>query len=293
MMSFIGLKNYLDEVKQLLHPEMERTLLNHNKSDILHEAMSYSLMDGGKRIRAALCMMTCEAMGLDREKALAAAIGLECIHAYSLIHDDLPSMDDDDMRRGKPSNHKVYGDAMAILAGDALQGMAFLKLSESYPGSLATRLTNLLSSAAVKMVAGQSLDISVDQLNQEESLERMHRLKTGALFKAAVLMGAACGGLEDSDPRWKKLEIYSKKIGLAFQISDDILDVTGSDDLLGKTAGKDTANNKMTYVSLLGIQKAKEKLKLVVQEARDALDKFSDTGDSLKAVATFIENRDH
>jgi geranylgeranyl pyrophosphate synthase len=292
-MSQATISEYLHEVRELLGPDLKKTLDSHNKSQILHEAMSYSLLNTGKALRAGLCMMTCELLGGSKEDALAAAVALECIHSYSLIHDDLPSMDDDDLRRGQPSNHKVHGEAMAILAGDGLQSMAFLKISESYPAPLATRLTNLIASAAVKMAAGQSLDISEEQFADEASLQNMHRLKTGAMFKAAVLMGAACAGLEDSDPRWDSLEFFSKKIGLAFQISDDILDVIGTDDVLGKTAGKDQDQKKATYVSLLGLEGAQKKLDMILDEASEQLEQLFESAIMLMGVIKFIKNRDH
>ncbi len=284
---------YLRETQEFLQDELKTTLNAHNKSQALHEAMSYSLLKGGKGLRASLCLMTCEALGSEKSKALSAAISLECIHTYSLIHDDLPAMDDDDMRRGKLSNHKVHGEAMAILAGDGLQSLAFLKISESYDSDLAQRLGNLLSSAALKMAAGQSLDIMNNSFSEEADLENMHRLKTGALIKAAVLMGAACAGLEESNKKWENLERYSKKIGLAFQISDDILDVTTSSVQLGKTSGKDQLNEKTTYVSLLGLKRAKEKLSQTLQEANQALDSFSESVKMLRAASEFIKNRDH
>lgn len=281
----------LRETKEILIPEIEKTLKAHNKSQVLYEAMSYSVLGNGKALRPTLCLMSCEALGGQRENALAAAVALECIHAYSLIHDDLPAMDDDDLRRGKKTNHKVYGEAMAILAGDGLQSLAFLKISESYESALAHHLNHLLSSASLKMAAGQSLDVSQDDVSDEKALEEMHRLKTGALIRAAVLMGAACAGLGSDTDEWKKIDHYSKLIGLAFQVTDDVLDVTATDAELGKTSGKDAEQEKVTYVSLLGLEAAKKKAENLIDEALKELETFPEDIESLKGLAHFILKR--
>lgn len=271
----------------------DQTLAAHNKSDVLDEAMRYSLMNGGKMLRSSLCLMTCEMLGGKKEDAIAAGVALECIHTYSLIHDDLPTMDDDDLRRGKPSNHKVFGEAMAILAGDGLQGMAFLKVSESYTGEMCQRLCKLLSSAAVKMVAGQSLDVQQVGLDEYEGLMNMQALKTGAMFKAAVLVGAVVAGLEEETKEWNALEDYSKALGAAFQISDDILDVTQPSEALGKTAGKDAANKKHTIVSHLELHDAKNTLTEVLDQANGHLDIFGSRADLHRELLTFIRDRQH
>ena len=227
----------------------------------LGEAMRYGVLDGGKRLRPLLVLAASEAVHGHAQAALRAAVAVELIHAYSLIHDDMPCMDNDVLRRGKPTVHVQFGQAQAMLAGDAMQALAFDVLTpdgELVPAALQARLCALLARSAghAGMAGGQAIDLaSIGVALDEASLRNMHRRKTGALLQASVLMGAACGA---TDARaWKALSDYGAAIGLAFQVVDDILDVTQESHTLGKTAGKDEHHNKPTYVSLMGLHAAR------------------------------------
>jgi len=236
----------------------------------LGEAMRYGVLDGGKRLRPLLVLAACQAVGGSREAALRAAVSVELIHAYSLIHDDMPCMDNDVLRRGKPTVHVRYGEAQAMLAGDAMQALAFEVLTPQ-PGEslvfegfcgvepvLQARLCALLARSAghAGMAGGQAIDLaSIGMPLDERSLRDMHRRKTGALLQASVLMGAACG--RPTADAWQALSDYGAALGLAFQVVDDILDVTQPSSMLGKTAGKDQGSNKPTYVSVLGLDAAR------------------------------------
>ena len=226
----------------------------------LGEAMRYAVLDGGKRLRPLLVLAACQAVSGQASAALRAAVAVELIHAYSLVHDDMPCMDNDVLRRGKPTVHVQYGQALAMLAGDAMQALAFevLTAADDVPLPVQARLCGLLARAAghAGMAGGQAIDLaSVGRPLAEEVLRDMHRRKTGALLKASVMMGAACG--EASPRAARSLEAYGEAVGLAFQVVDDILDVTQPSEVLGKTAGKDQQNNKPTYVSLLGLDGAR------------------------------------
>jgi farnesyl diphosphate synthase len=226
----------------------------------LGEAMRYGVLDGGKRLRPLLVLAACQAVNGQREAALRAAVSVELIHAYSLIHDDMPCMDNDVLRRGKPTVHVRYGEAQAMLAGDAMQALAFEVLTPDagVEPALQARLCALLARSAghAGMAGGQAIDLaSIGKPLDEHALRDMHRRKTGALLQASVLMGAACGRCE---PRaWEALADYGAALGLAFQVVDDILDVTQESHTLGKTAGKDLDANKPTYVSVLGLDAAR------------------------------------
>jgi len=248
----------------------------------LGEAMRYGVLDGGKRLRALLVLATARAVGAatetGRAAALRAASAVELIHAYSLIHDDLPCMDNDVLRRGKPTVHVRYGEAQAMLAGDAMQALAFEVLtpddeaSDPIPLAMQARLCAVLARASglFGMVGGQAIDLaSVGQPLNESQLQDMHHRKTGALLQASVMMGAACG---DATPAARQaLAAYGAALGLAFQVVDDILDVTQASDTLGKTAGKDLDQNKPTYVSTLGLDGARQRAALLHRQALEAL----------------------
>jgi farnesyl diphosphate synthase len=223
--------------------------------------MRYGVLDGGKRLRPLLVLAACEASGGSTPAALRAAVAAELIHAYSLIHDDMPCMDNDVLRRGKPTVHVQFGQAQAMLAGDAMQALAFEVLTPedqpALPPALQARLCGLLARAAghAGMAGGQAVDLaSVGQPLAEAALQAMHERKTGALLHASVMMGAACG--QTDGPAWAALSAYGHAIGLAFQVVDDILDVTQDSATLGKTAGKDQGADKPTYVSVLGLAAA-------------------------------------
>ncbi len=228
----------------------------------LGEAMRYGVLDGGKRLRPLLALAACKAVHGSREAALRAAVAVELIHAYSLVHDDMPCMDNDVLRRGKPTVHVRYGEAQAMLAGDAMQALAFEVLTPQHgvEPRLQARLCALLARSAghAGMAGGQAIDLaSIGLPLDEKSLSDMHRRKTGALLQASVLMGAACGPA--SAAAWAGLSAYGAAIGLAFQVVDDILDVTQESQTLGKTAGKDLHANKPTYVSVLGLEPARRR----------------------------------
>lgn len=243
----------------------------------LGEAMRYAVLDGGKRLRPLLVLAACEAVGGLQAAALRAACSVELIHAYSLVHDDMPCMDNDVLRRGKPTAHVAYGEATALLAGDALQALAFELLTpdpgqDSVPPGMQATLCRMLARAAGShgMAGGQAIDLaSVGVALTRPELQRMHALKTGALLQASVMMGAACGNIP---PRAQDaLSQYGAAIGLAFQVVDDILDVTADSATLGKTAGKDAANDKPTYVSLLGLDASRAYARQLHDEAVQAL----------------------
>lgn len=240
----------------------------------LGEAMRYAVLGGGKRLRPLLVLAACEATGGCNEAALRAACSVELIHAYSLVHDDMPCMDDDVMRRGKPTVHVAFGEAQAMLAGDAMQALAFEVLTpeEGVEPALQARLCALLARSAghAGMAGGQAIDLaSVGQQLDEVALCDMHRRKTGVLLQASVLMGAACGEVDERG--WNALAEYGAAIGLAFQVVDDILDVTQDSEVLGKTAGKDQDANKPTYVSVLGLEPARRYAQALRQQAHAAL----------------------
>ncbi|ABM95586.1 polyprenyl synthetase family protein [Methylibium petroleiphilum] len=242
----------------------------------LGDAMRYGVLDGGKRLRPLLVLSAAEAVGAtDSEAALRAACSVELIHAYSLIHDDMPCMDDDVLRRGKPTVHVKFGQAQAMLAGDAMQALAFEVLTpedDSVPLALQARLCGLLARAAGQdgMAGGQAIDLaSIGRPLDEQSLSDMHRRKTGALLQASVMMGAACG---DASPQARQaLSEYGAALGLAFQVVDDILDVTQASSTLGKTAGKDADQNKPTYVTVLGLSAAQRRAQTLREQAQAAL----------------------
>ncbi|MFN3887575.1 MAG: polyprenyl synthetase family protein [Aquabacterium sp.] len=276
----------------------------------LGEAMRYGVLDGGKRLRALLVQAAAEAVGACRteagaEAALRAACAVELIHAYSLVHDDMPCMDNDVLRRGKPTVHVAYGEACAMLAGDAMQALAFEVLTpEEGEGAgvdpaLQARLVRLLARASGEsgMAGGQAIDLaSVGHALDEATLRDMHQRKTGALLRASVQMGAACGGIPADTPAWAALTAYGHAMGLAFQIVDDVLDATQGSDKLGKTAGKDADANKPTYVSLLGLDGARAEADGLLQQALDALTASglpAEATGPLAAIAERIVRRDH
>ncbi|MDR0249723.1 MAG: polyprenyl synthetase family protein [Burkholderiales bacterium] len=254
----------------------------------LWEAMRYATLSGGKRWRALLVYAAAELCGADVVVANAPAAAVELLHAYSLVHDDLPCMDDDTVRRGQPACHIAFGEAMALLAGDALQTQAFLVLARSrMPDPAAACVLLAEAAGAYGMVGGQARDLSGEAVTME-ALEAMHRRKTGALIEAAVMLGAACGastGRMSNAAARAALAHYAAAVGLAFQVADDVLDVEGSTPGLGKTAGKDAAQNKTTYVTLLGLQSAKDKMHTLCEEAQQALELFGTAAWPLKALA--------
>lgn len=262
----------------------------------LYDSMKYSLVAGGKRIRPVLLLETMDMLGADIKEGIPFACALEYIHTYSLIHDDLPAMDNDDLRRGKPTNHKVFGEAIAILAGDGLLNSAFEVMANEVEAKLtlsrAKAMKLITDCAGINgMIAGQVVDMDSEEKQiSYDQLKYLHSKKTGALLRAAVISGAILS--EASKDQLEALEIYSKNIGLAFQISDDILDEVGDSKVLGKNTGSDKENQKSTYVSLFGLEKAKELAQNCIEEAVDSLKIFDiEKRAFLEALAWFIINR--
>jgi farnesyl diphosphate synthase len=265
----------------------------------LGEAMRYGVLDGGKRLRPLLVLAACEATRGARAAALRAAVAVELIHAYSLVHDDMPCMDNDVLRRGKPTVHVQFGEARAMLAGDAMQALAFEVLTPDdepgLPAVLQARLCALLARSAghAGMAGGQAIDLaSIGIALDEAQLRDMHRRKTGALLQASVLMGAACGSVDAH--AWEALSQYGAAIGLAFQVVDDILDVTQCSQTLGKTAGKDEHHDKPTYVSLMGLDAARRHSFELRDEAHAALARSGLTDAArLALLADRVVDREH
>lgn len=271
----------------------------------LGNAMRYSLLSSGKRLRPILVMLASEAGGGTDEQAMPAACAVEMVHAYSLIHDDLPAMDDDDLRRGQPTCHKKYGEALAILAGDGLLTLAFEVLAEGYPpATAAVSCAELARGAGIGgMVGGQVLDLTADgkidggtRLESVADLEAIHRRKTGALFHASLRLGllaaqgSRIGGVDKA--LQAKLDTYGRAFGLAFQIADDLLDVEGSANVAGKRVGKDSARGKLTYPRLLGIAESRDRANRLVAEAVAAVAELGSAGESLASIVRYVMERD-
>ena len=278
-------------VERALKDELARTPV---LDDTLRASMEYSLMAGGKRLRPILLMAAADAVGADGTKFLPAACALEMIHTYSLIHDDLPAMDNDDLRRGKPTNHVKFGEGTAILAGDALLTLAFTVIlrQKDVPAEALLRVVDEISRAAGAegRVGGQMLDLEADnrQISMDE-LRRVHMGKTGALFHAALRSGAVLAGA--SDAQLTALTAYADHFGLAFQITDDILDVIGTAEEIGKPVGSDEKNHKSTYVSLTSLAEAQELARRTAEEAEAALRIFGDEASFLRDLVAYLVNR--
>jgi geranylgeranyl diphosphate synthase type II len=294
----MDLKVYLDEKRAMVERTLEKCFTDHKGpvSELI-DAMKYSLFAGGKRLRPILCLAGAEAVGGKPEDVLPVACSLELIHTYSLIHDDLPVMDDDDLRRGKPSNHKVYGEAMALLAGDGLLTEAFHLMTdpalvERISLKAILKVIGLIAKAAGYggMVGGQVVDIRWQEKEVDYSLlEFMHNHKTAALIAASVSSGALLGGAVDT--QFKAMRAYGEKIGLAFQISDDILDIEGDPEAMGKPAGSDVDKGKVTYPSVVGLMRSREIQTGLISEAIAYLQPFDDRADALRQIARYIIER--
>ena len=288
---------YLEEKKQAVDRFLETLFQEKGGTARLKEAIRYSLLAGGKRIRPILTIAAAEACGWGgegRELALPVGAVLELIHTYSLIHDDLPAMDNDDLRRGRPTSHKVFGEAAAILAGDSLLSESFALLSSLKTGRPEVLLRVIreiaVASGADGMAGGQAMDLEVQGKKiPVEALERLHRKKTGCLIQAAVVAGAMVGG---ADPRrLEALRAYGSAVGLAFQIADDILDVEGETKVLGKTAGSDAAHFKATYPSVMGLEASRRLAGEAADEAVRALESFGEDAEPLRGIARYIVAR--
>lgn len=288
------LQNYQQRIEGVLDAVLPATDTNPVH---LHKAMRYSVLDGGKRVRPLLVYATGEALGVSPDLLDIPAAAIELIHVYSLIHDDLPAMDDDDLRRNKPTCHKAFDEATAILAGDALQALSSYILAHdpSLTVSAEKRLQMIalltLASGSRGMAGGQAIDlVSTGKTLSELELENMHIHKTGALIRAAVQLAIACSdGM--AEPKKQQLDRYAKCVGLAFQVRDDILDIEGDTATLGKTQGADVASDKVTYPAILGMKKAREKAVYLYEEAVQQLQGFGKEADNLRNIADFIVKR--
>ena len=297
-MSGLSASQYLSEGKKLIDERM-LSFLPQGKAypESIHEAMRYSLLAGGKRLRPVLVMAAAESVGGDRHTILPFAIAAELIHTYTLIHDDLPALDNDDLRRGKPTNHKVFGEAIAILAGDALLTQAFIIMTravgmDTIPPECILKATNEMAGALGSngMIGGQVVDLeSEGKRINSETLEYIHIYKTGFLIRACI----RCGGIlsQATKGQLTSLSRFGAHIGLAFQIIDDILDITGDREKLGKDIGSDLTKNKATYPALYGLEESKRKAEELVEESIDCLNEFDDRADPLREIARFFVQR--
>ena len=292
----LDLKTYLSEKCDLINSSLDQFLPEESSfPEIIYKAMRYSVLNGGKRIRPILSLAGCEAVGGDQNMALPTGCAIELIHAFSLIHDDLPALDNDDLRRGQPTNHKVFGEAIAILAGDALFARAFEIIAGRTMGVSAERIldvTRRIAAAAGTsgMVVGQVVDIICEGAQvQADTLAFMHKNKTGAIIEASVVSGGILGG--GSDSQIEALSAYGWMIGQAFQITDDILDIEGDEDKIGKPVGSDIRNEKTTYPSLYGLDKSRELAKQAVIKALTSISQFDDKAEPLRLIARYIIER--
>ena len=296
MTKTFSLSDWMSSHQQRISLALQQRLPNQNviAAARLSEAMHYATLNGGKRLRAMLVYATGEAFNANTDALDSAACAVEMIHAYSLVHDDMPMMDDDDLRRGKPTCHKAYDEATALLVGDALQSLAFECLTENdLPADQQIAMVKCLAQASgvMGMAGGQAIDLASvgKQLNQTD-LEAMHLLKTGALIQASVLLGAYCGK-NYSSMDLKHLNNYAAAIGLAFQVQDDVLDVIADTVTLGKQQGADIARNKPTYPAFMGLEAAQQKAQMLVKEALTALNNLGNECLALRALATFVVQR--
>ena len=294
--AIFDLNGYLKQQKALVDQALEQSI-EIARPEKIYEAMRYSLLAGGKRLRPILCLATCDLIGGTSAMAMPTACALEMIHTMSLIHDDLPAMDNDDFRRGKPTNHKVFGEDIAILAGDGLLAYAFEYVATQTKNVTPENIIRVVASlgrtvGASGLVGGQVLDLESEGKSDitAETLSFIHTHKTGALLEASVVTGAVLAGAEETDVN--RLSQYAKNIGLAFQIIDDILDITATDEQLGKTAGKDLQAQKATYPSLWGLEKSQLKAQELVDNAIAQLTVYGAKADPLRAVANYIVTRD-
>ena len=296
----MNIKSYLAEKRGIIENALQTCMLKPSGELARHiESLNYSLKAGGKRVRPILCLATVESLGKEIGPYLPICCALECIHTYSLIHDDLPAMDDDELRRGKPTNHMIYGEAGAILAGDGLLTYAFELLSApNLPTAISDnarlRIIHTISKAigSLGMVGGQALDIESEHKDVSfETLQQIHRCKTGALITASVQTGAILA--QANDDNFSALTEYGDKVGLAFQIVDDLLNVEGTTELLGKAAGSDAARNKATYPAFFGVEKTRKMAKETVEAAKQALINFDHNADPLRQLADYIYSRTH
>ncbi len=293
----MGLKQYLRTQQKLIDRALSRFLPKASvKPGTIHEAMRYSLFAGGKRLRPVLALAAAEACGGDAERALPAASSVECIHTYSLVHDDLPCMDDDDLRRGRPTSHKVYGEGIAVLAGDALLTVAFEILAQAQPTSrykTADLIRELATAAGSRwLIAGQVMDLEGEgKTITPRQLKFIHQAKTAALLTTSIRLGAMSANATPA--QLHSLTDFGQALGLAFQVIDDILDVTQTTDKLGKTAGKDVAATKATYPAIFGLEHSREEAHRLTQAALGALKPFGAKGARLREIGEYLLQREY
>ena len=294
----MNLKKYLIARQKLIDRALDRYLPKANtKPATLHKAMRYSLFAGGKRLRPILCLAATEACRGSSEDALPLACALECIHTYSLVHDDLPSMDNDDFRRGRPTCHKVFGDGIAVLTGDALLTIAFEIVSKAKPTSRYDVSTLLRETAVAagsqKLIAGQVADLEAEGKKvRHDQLKFIHENKTAAILKTSVRLGAMSANADAR--KLGAITQFGQRLGLAFQIIDDILDVTQTSEILGKSAGKDVAAKKATYPAVIGLEKSRAEARRLTQQAHDSLSVFSSSdAQPLHALANYLLEREY
>ncbi|MGL5376920.1 MAG: polyprenyl synthetase family protein [Cetobacterium sp.] len=292
------LKTYLESRRKLIDSNIELYLNKLNYPSVIAEGMKYSVLNGGKRLRPILLLMVLELYGKNLELGLPIGIAIELIHSYSLVHDDLPALDNDEYRRGKLTTHKKYGEAEAILIGDALLTHSFSIVADETKGISAEKLIKIIAmisnySGINGMIGGQMVDIESEKKKVSlQTLEYIHKNKTGKLLKLPVEIGAIIS--DSTEAEYKALEKYSESIGLAFQIKDDILDIEGDFEKIGKPVGSDLELEKTTYPSIFGLEKSKEILKIVIQEAKDSLKIFEkDKIKNFILLADYIANRDN
>jgi len=294
----VNLKTYLIARQKLIDRALDRYLPRANTKPVtLHKAMRYSLFAGGKRLRPILCLAAAEACRGNIDDALPLACALECIHTYSLVHDDLPSMDNDDFRRGRPTCHKVFGDGIAVLAGDALLTVAFEIVSKAKP-TLSYDISTLLREIAVaagsqKLIAGQVADLEAEGKKvKRDQLQFIHENKTAAILKSSVRLGAMSANADAR--KLSAITRLGQRLGLAFQIIDDILDVTQTSEILGKSAGKDVVARKATYPAVIGLEKSRDEARRLTRQAHNALSVFSSSdAEPLHALANYLLEREY
>ena len=293
----MDLKAYLAARQKEVDRALDRFLPKENaKPPTIHKAMRYSLFAGGKRLRPILCLAATEACGGEMEAALPSACAMECIHTYSLVHDDLPSMDNDDFRRGRPTCHKVFGDGIAVLAGDALLTIAF-EIAASTKPTRRYDLKQIISEVAVgagsrKLIAGQVADLEAEgQPITRAGLRYIHENKTAAMLIASVRLGAMSANAKSD--LLQAVTDFGAALGLAFQVIDDILDVTQTSEKLGKSAGKDVAAQKATYPAVIGLEKSRKEAQRLTNEAHAALEPFGRRAEMLRAIAAYLLEREY
>ncbi|MBB5322676.1 (2E,6E)-farnesyl diphosphate synthase [Marinobacter oulmenensis] len=292
-----AIEDYLEQCRKQVDAELDRSISAASASERLQAAMRYSVLGGGKRIRPALCLAAARAVAGSETAATLPACALELVHAYSLIHDDLPAMDDDDLRRGRPTTHIAFDEATAILAGDALQTLAFRLLSDAPSLSDNQRIAMIRTLADASghsgMVGGQAIDLeSVGRQLTVAQLETMHRHKTGALIEASVRLGALTNP-EITRDRTEALARFASALGLAFQVQDDLLDIEGDTEVIGKRQGSDAAREKPTYPALLGLDGARQRLSDLLGQCHQALEDFGPEAGPLIAMADYVVARTH